>query len=507
MRVKSLPPSDIFLQKRAHLWTGANIRVLDICAGAGGFSLGFQSAGYKLVGAIENDPDAASSYAVNLHKDCKPNKVSLYAQPRDLTTDSPRRVAREFGLEPVANCVDVLLGGLPCQAFARIGRSKLAAVAADPEAYRKDPRAELYRRFLVFVQAFKPLCVVLENVPDILNYGGHNVPEDIIGELETWGYRCGYTLLNAVHYGVPQMRERLFLVAAHEIMGTEPVFPPPTHRARMPPGYAGARQFALKYIDPAVCHYMEPPPPEKSLLRAVTTRQAIGNLAPISRRHWSPLAGAPARNMGDRGRYGKGRSTGYGSMMRRWEGFRTGGSVDGHIVRHTPRDYALFTAMRHGEQYPALYRRASELFEEEVSRRRRGGQEFDEGTDAWRSLKAAMVPPYDPGKFPNKWRKLRPDSPSWTLTAHLGKDSYSHIHYDSEQARTISVREAARLQSFPDGFVFSGSMNSAFRQIGNAVPPLLARAIALKLMEILRGRHSAGFGPIQREELSGRAAA
>jgi DNA (cytosine-5)-methyltransferase 1 len=70
--------------------------------------------------------------------------------------------------------------------------------------------------------------------------------------------------------------------------------------------------------------------------------------------------------------------------------------------------------------------------------------------------------------------------------AHLGKDSYSHIHYDSEQARTISVREAARLQSFPDGFVFNGSMNSAFRQIGNAVPPLLAYQIGLTLKHIIQ---------------------
>ena len=60
----------------------------------------------------------------------------------------------------------------------------------------------------------------------------------------------------------------------------------------------------------------------------------------------------------------------------------------------------------------------------------------------------------------------------------MGKDTYSHIHYDSQQARTISVREAARLQSFPDGFRFAGAMNAAFRQIGNAVPPLLALAVA-----------------------------
>jgi DNA (cytosine-5)-methyltransferase 1 len=79
------------------------------------------------------------------------------------------------------------------------------------------------------------------------------------------------------------------------------------------------------------------------------------------------------------------------------------------------------------------------------------------------------------------WR----DQPARTLMAHLGKDSYSHIHYDSRQARTISVREAARLQSFPDGFVFCGTMNPAFRQIGNAVPPLLAKAVATKMMQTL----------------------
>lgn len=69
--------------------------------------------------------------------------------------------------------------------------------------------------------------------------------------------------------------------------------------------------------------------------------------------------------------------------------------------------------------------------------------------------------------------------------AHLGKDSYSHVHYDSRQARTISVREAARLQSFPDGFVFSGTMNPAFRQIGNAVPPLIAKALSAAVVDAL----------------------
>src|SRR5690606_13205244 len=71
--------------------------------------------------------------------------------------------------------------------------------------------------------------------------------------------------------------------------------------------------------------------------------------------------------------------------------------------------------------------------------------------------------------------------PARTVPAHIGKDSYSHIHFDSDQARTISLREAARLQSFPDAFRFAGSMNSQLTQIGNAVPPLLAFAVAQTL--------------------------
>jgi DNA (cytosine-5)-methyltransferase 1 len=100
------------------------------------------------------------------------------------------------------------------------------------------------------------------------------------------------------------------------------------------------------------------------------------------------------------------------------------------------------------------------------------------GTEAWTTLRKKIVPPYDAQKFPNKWRKMDRKAPARTLMAHIGKDTYSHIHYEDAQARTISVREAARLQSFPDGFRFSGAMNSAFRQIGNAVPPLIATAIA-----------------------------
>src|SRR4029434_8454546 len=131
-----------------------------------------------------------------------------------------------------------------------------------------------------------------------------------------------------------------------------------------------------------------------------------------------------------------------------------------------------------GDQYPQAWRHAHDMFAERLAARRRKGNAPREGSAAYGELRDSIIPPYDPGKFPNKWRKMWRDQPARTLMAHLGKDSYSHIHFDSDQARTISVREAARLQSFPDGFRFCGTMNPAFRQIGNAVPPLMAKAIA-----------------------------
>jgi DNA (cytosine-5)-methyltransferase 1 len=173
--------------------------------------------------------------------------------------------------------------------------------------------------------------------------------------------------------------------------------------------------------------------------------------------------------------------------MRNWPGFEAprDGPRD-HVIRYLPRDWPIFERMRPGDEYPRAHEIAVALFREKLEARRRAGAYIAEGTEAWRELRRAVVPPYRVDGFPNKWWKLDPERPSRTLMAHLGKDSYSHIHFDSFQSRTISVREAARLQSFPDGFVFIGPMNPAFRQIGNAVPPLLAYQVALSLKRTMQ---------------------
>ena len=90
---------------------------------------------------------------------------------------------------------------------------------------------------------------------------------------------------------------------------------------------------------------------------------------------------------------------------------------------------------------------------------------------------------YPSEKFKDKMRRIRWDRPSPTVVAHLAKDGYMFIHPFFD--RTITVREAARFQSFPDSFEFSGSMSSQFRQVGNAVPPLLAEALGKEIINLV----------------------
>jgi DNA (cytosine-5)-methyltransferase 1 len=446
--------ADPIEQKLARLGAGGKPRVLDLFAGCGGISLGFQAAGFTSTAAVEFDPDAARSHGLNFH-----GGESRYSVARDIIKTHPEDLASELDLGPVDLAVDVIVGGPPCQAFARVGRPKLREIDAHPQAFVHDPRARLYQEYLRYVDAFQPLAVLVENVPDVLNHGGQNIAEEICEVLHTKGYICGYTLLNAAFYGVPQMRERMFLIAYHRELEAKVEFPSPSNWLVLAP--------------------------------AVTAKEALGDLPPIFARQ--ELAAGKlvrgARRLKDCMPYDRRRKlSSYGHLMRTWTGFEAPErGLSDHVIRYLPRDYELFARMNPGDQYPQAWQHAMELLSERVGRLRQQGSRLPEGSAEYELLRGAIVPPYDASKFPNKWRKMWSNQPARTLMAHLGKDSYSHIHYDSEQARTISVREAARLQSFPDGFVFSGTMNPAFRQIGNAVPPLMARALAEKIMAALRG--------------------
>jgi DNA (cytosine-5)-methyltransferase 1 len=460
--------------------------VLDLFAGCGGLSLGFVAAGFSPVAAVENDTLAAQSYGINFH-----GNDAVHKAARDITQTSPEGLATELGLGPVSNAFDVIIGGPPCQAFARVGRPKLREVEEHPTAFKHDPRARLYLDYLRYVEACQPLAVLMENVPDVLNHGGQNIAEEMCEVLESKGYLCRYTLLNAAYYGVPQMRERMFLLAYHREVSATVRFPKPTHWVDLPPGYEGSRSVALKLLNGAEffgdAHgYLEPPEAGTHLAPAVTVEDAIGDLPPITL-HLKGLLRRGARRFTESTPYAKGaRLSGYARTMREWRGFEADTGLPDHVIRYLPRDYPLFARLNPGDQYPQAHRHAIKMFEERIAELGRKGKAPEEGTRDYEVLKKSIVPPYDVGKFPNKWRKMECNRPARTLMAHLGKDGYSHIHYDSAQARTISVREAARLQSFPDGFRFAGTMNPAFRQIGNAVPPLMAKAIAASMMQALR---------------------
>lgn len=482
-------------RKIMRLRAGGTPRVLDLFAGCGGLSLGFDAAGFEIAASIEFDPDAAKSHGINFH-----GGSEKHSKARDITVTHPEDLARELEMGTVSAAIDVVVGGPPCQAFARVGRPKLREIEAHPQAFKHDPRARLYMEYLRYVEAFQPLAVLVENVPDVLNHGGQNIAEEIGEVLEGKGYMCRYTLLNAAFYGVPQMRQRMFLIAFRKEITDKIIFPEPTHWVDLPPGYEGSRAVALKLLGDnslfSNSHdYVEPPEATPALTPAVTAEQAIGDLPPIY-----------ARDMLKSGELRRGarrfnlpipyvnttKSLPYVKLMRNWPGFKAPSSLLDHVIRYLPRDYELFARLNPGDQYPQAWKHAHDMLAERIAELERNGITVVEGSAKYEALKNQIIPPYDVNKFPNKWRKMEADRPVRTLMAHLGKDSYSHIHYDSVQARTISVREAARLQSFPDGFIFSGTMNPAFRQIGNSVPPLMAKALATTMMKQLRKGVSVG---------------
>ncbi|MGE8147293.1 DNA cytosine methyltransferase [Pseudomonas frederiksbergensis] len=478
---------DVFLRKIARLQTSAKPRVLDLFSGCGGISLGFESAGFEMRGSVEFDPDAARSHGLNFH-----GGAEAHSQPIDITKTSPADLCLKLDLGNVADAFDIVVGGPPCQAFARVGRSKLREIEEHPEAFMHDPRAQLYKKYLEYVDAFQPLAVLMENVPDILNHGGQNIAEETCEVLEAKGYVCGYTLLNAAFYGVPQMRERMFLIAYRRELGATVSFPSPSNWLILPPGYEGSRSVALKSLrnlTDQAHSYIEPPAATSDLPPAVTAEDALGDLPAINARELLAAGKITrgARRFDSPVNYSRRKPSAYADLIRTWPGHEAPkNGVADHVIRYLPRDYELFARMNPGDQYPEAYAHAMDMFQERLAVARARGEELADDSSEYKALKDSIVPPYDASKFPNKWRKMWRDQPARTLMAHLGKDGYSHIHYDSNQARTISVREAARLQSFPDGFRFSGTMNPAFKQIGNAVPPLLAKALATHMMQTIK---------------------
>jgi DNA (cytosine-5)-methyltransferase 1 len=451
--------------------------VVDLFSGAGGFSLGFHAAGCRILAAADANAMAAQTFRQNFEI-LQPDH-----HPRVLGGDEGD--LEEPALDAIAgdNRPDIVIGGPPCQAFSRLGRAKLNSLS--DEGFVGDPRNVLYRKFLSTIGHWKPSAFVMENVSGMLSVVGVNYADVVCREMAALGYRTGYALLNAVWYGIPQFRERLFFIGIRDDLGLRPTAPPTTCLADLPEGYRPALRKVPNWLpfgewDRDLGQLPVPPAKEGP---AVSVGEALDDLPMLTEhqkegrrqrgdfRHHLPYRGAP--------------HSGYAALMRGWPKFPTPSGVIDHAIRRTPRDYETFRRMRPGDRFPEAIAIARAIRDEHLARLQEAGTAPEPGTLEWDEFEGKYVPPYNEHDFTDKWRKLIPDRPSWTVPAHLAKDSYSHIHYDSEQARMISIREAARLQSFPDAFSFAGNMGDGFRQIGNAVPPLLAWAIAARLLRQL----------------------
>ncbi|MHA7836177.1 MAG: DNA cytosine methyltransferase [bacterium] len=459
--------------------------VVDLFSGAGGFSLGFHRAGFRIAAAVDHDELAGETFRRNFSE--------LQPEHPPLVYSGEKGDISAFPFEEIEP-PDVVIGGPPCQAYSKIGRGKLASLS--DRSFAKDPRNELYRAFVNAIATWRPKALVMENVPGMLSMEGHNVADRVAEDLAGGGYDVRYTMLNAAWYGVPQHRERLFFLGYRNDLGIEPAFPKPERRPESTGGYhhrEAAIPLSFDFIDDRRI-YMDT---RNAPLPAVSVFEALHDLPKITD-HLDP-GSAGRRRFREPRRYDAEPQSGYAKIMRTWPGLPESKELDDHAVRRTPRDYETFRRMQEGDRYPAAVTVAWDRAEAELEQLRRQGADTSEGSEAYRRVLRECVPPYGEAwdrcedgawnrEFLDRWKKLVRNQPSWTVPAHLAKDSYSHIHYDSDQARMISVREAARLQSFPDGFRFAGSMGDCFRQIGNAVPPLLAFAVAQDLRLRLQGR-------------------
>jgi DNA (cytosine-5)-methyltransferase 1 len=435
--------------------------VIDLFSGCGGMSLGFSNAGFPILASIDIDDSAAKTAEYNLHH---LQEESPY-EPQSLVGDV-RNIDPSDILPQGFDSDLIVIGGPPCQAYSMAGRGKLKSLGAERE-HTKDKRGNLYIDFLNFAITAGARAIIMENVPAAVNYGGKNIPEDACSFLEKNGYSAIWTILNAADFGVPQRRDRMFLIATKSESGINPFIPKPEYCCSKGTITPAGRSFS-RFLEESK-HFVKPHIAEETS-NWVTVGDALSDLpqlfpSPENPYHLPKPSEAKAY-----------RSSPKNDFQRKMRGNKK--SLSGHAFRRTSRDFPIFEKMKAGDDY-----RDAVVIAEKLLREKLRDSEIDKVANPtrYKLLKKQTIPPYSLDKFYDKWKKLDPQSTSHTVPAHLGTDTYSHIH--PEEPRGISVREAARLQSFPDNFVFPCSMGDAFKQIGNAVPPLLAEAIAKSLKQ------------------------
>ncbi|MEU5932431.1 DNA cytosine methyltransferase [Micromonospora sp. NPDC047187] len=364
---------------------------VDLFSGAGGLSSGIERAGWTTAASVDFDERALETHRANFPG------LSL---KMDLG-DPAERDRLEDILRPAK--IDLVAGGPPCQPFSRAGRNKIRDLVKNHGRDPEDRRKELWSAYLDMVKRIDPRAVLMENVPDMGLHDDFFVIRTIEEELEELGYATQARLVDAWHYGVPQHRKRLILLARKDV---------DDFTWRKPDS---KRTFLLEAIGDLP--ELEVVPTERIGQRELEYRTPQ-NLSDFARKM---RQGAPL------------------------------GLVWDHMTRRVRQDdHRIFEVMNSDTKYSDLQ---DILAEDEREYQR-----------------------YSAEKYTDKYKKLAWNELSRTITAHIAKDGYWYIH--PEQLRTLTVREAARVQTFPDHFRFAGTRSDAFRQIGNAVPPLLGEAAA-----------------------------
>jgi DNA (cytosine-5)-methyltransferase 1 len=516
------------------------INVIDLFAGPGGLGEGF--AGYrdakgrypfKVVVSAEKDPSAHGTLSlralqreVNRHPSVQ-RLTALSALKENLTQTGSinvGKIATDSGLEKLWAKVSsealnlqlgvheddellasalkrallrshplVLIGGPPCQAYSVVGRVRNRAKSGyKPES---DERHFLYREYLKIVAAYRPEVFVMENVRGILSSKicGKPIFPRIIEDLSNPGRALGvknggvrYRLLplaaertdldsfggatapedfivKAERHGVPQARHRVIVVGIREDLRLPRDFsmtldvgqneiPASTVLMGLPPirsGVSGHKDAASGWIQ-----IVEDA--RKNLVRILKFRD------PTISSYLSTLEFNPSLKRSESLYH----DVDEPEIVLRW--YRSDSRLN-QLFNHETRSHMRQDLSRY------LYCAAFSI----VHRRSPTSSEFP-------SVLAPNHQNWATGDFADRFRVQLPFRPASTVTSHLAKDGHHFIHWDASQCRSMSVREAARLQTFPDDYVFLGGRTSQFTQVGNAVPPLLARQIAEKIASFFR---------------------
>ncbi len=388
---------------------------VDVFCGCGGLSLGFLQAGYRCILAIDKDPKAVECYNRNL---AGFGARAVVKDVTDFTTrDDVVSFLEEQGISP-SSC-DVVIGGPPCQSYSVVGRNKIRALVesnGDLERLWERKSRERTNLFKAYALLLEVLAPRWFLFENVPTILSHQTFPRIIKRFEDLSNDgCGRLEYNLVYSNYPASNYGV----------------PQDRRRFILVGYrkdAGIDGWKT---------------PEKRA--PVFVGDALDDLPRV--RHGQKKRKA---------RYSSPATTPYQRLMRSGKSDAFRGWVLDHICReHNADDVALFKRMKPGARFADVEVQAA----------------LREINPDHKLIK------YSKDKFKDKLHKLDPKRPAWTVTAHLQKDCYKFIHH--RQARTITVREAARLQSFPDWFGFEGlSMICAFRLIGEAVPPVFMRAFA-----------------------------